>query len=406
MNKLVNHLALALLTFGLILWVVPAHAQFGKLKDKIKQKTTDRVEKKVDQALEQEPSDSTQAPPKQAQAGQESPQPAVQSQGGTATAEDMTLYTKYDFVPGDKVLFYDDFSADEVGEFPSRWGLVQGVFEVAKQGNANFVMCSDEGIIFPRLAPGPLPPKYTVELELYAKGPGRRGHWYFIEWLDADERVIGEFTLQDNHSTVLRINGRELASKELPAELGAGIHAMRIMATQSTIKCYVDQERVANVPAVEGFAPVRMRVHMDPWTDEEGNPMLMRSFRFAEGGKTLKQQLDETGRIITHGILFDVASAKIKAESHKTLADIGQLLTDSPGLALSIEGHTDSDGTEESNLTLSQGRANAVRSYLAETYKIDGARLTAKGWGESKPIDANDTPEGKANNRRVELVKQ
>ena len=181
---------------------------------------------------------------------------------------------------------------------------------------------------------------------------------------------------------------------------------MRVMATPTTLKCYVDHERVANVPAVEGFAPVRIRLHMDPWDDEAGNPMLARSLRFAEGGKTLKQQLDETGRIVTHGILFDVASAKIKAESYKTLADIGQLLAENPGLALSIEGHTDSDGSDADNLTLSQNRANAVRSYLMEAYQTDGARLTAKGWGESKPIDSNDTPEGKANNRSVELVKQ
>jgi outer membrane protein OmpA-like peptidoglycan-associated protein len=72
---------------------------------------------------------------------------------------------------------------------------------------------------------------------------------------------------------------------------------------------------------------------------------------------------------------------------------------------LSVEGHTDSDGADASNLTLSESRAKAVRTYLMENYKIDGARLEARGLGETKPIDTNDTPEGKANNRRVELVK-
>jgi outer membrane protein OmpA-like peptidoglycan-associated protein len=72
---------------------------------------------------------------------------------------------------------------------------------------------------------------------------------------------------------------------------------------------------------------------------------------------------------------------------------------------LSIEGHTDSDGADDYNLKLSQNRANSVRLYLIQTYKIDGGRLEAKGRGETKPIDTNNTPEGKANNRRVELVK-
>jgi outer membrane protein OmpA-like peptidoglycan-associated protein len=180
---------------------------------------------------------------------------------------------------------------------------------------------------------------------------------------------------------------------------------MRIMATKTTMKCYVDNERIANVPAVESFAPVGFRVYLDPWKDEPDNPMLVGAFRYAEGGKTLKEQLDEAGRIVTHGILFDSGSARIKAESYKTLADIGQLLADNPTLRLSIEGHTDSDGAEDYNLKLSQDRAASVKTYLTETYKIDATRLESKGWGEGKPIDKNDTAEGKANNRRVELVK-
>jgi outer membrane protein OmpA-like peptidoglycan-associated protein len=115
--------------------------------------------------------------------------------------------------------------------------------------------------------------------------------------------------------------------------------------------------------------------------------------------------LDEAGKIVTHGILFDSGSERIKAESYKTLADIGQLLTENPNLKLSIEGHTDSDGADDYNMELSQKRAGSVKTYLVGTYKIDNERLESKGWGESKPIDTNNTPEGKANNRRVELLK-
>jgi outer membrane protein OmpA-like peptidoglycan-associated protein len=119
----------------------------------------------------------------------------------------------------------------------------------------------------------------------------------------------------------------------------------------------------------------------------------------------MKQQLDEEGKIVTHGILFDPDSYTIKGESFKTLQEIGQLFQDMPELRLSIEGHTDSDGTDEHNMTLSQNRANSVRDYLKATFGVAADRLETKGWGESKPIDTNDSPEGKANNRRVELVK-
>ena len=92
-------------------------------------------------------------------------------------------------------------------------------------------------------------------------------------------------------------------------------------------------------------------------------------------------------------------------ESYKTLADIAQMLTDDAMLKLMIEGHTDSDGNDASNLELSERRAKSVKNYLIDTYKIAAERLESKGLGESKPIDANTTPEGKANNRRVELAK-
>jgi OOP family OmpA-OmpF porin len=379
----------------------PTDAGIGGLTDKLK----DKAKKEAEKVIEGSPEDTTEAEkqPEEKPAGAGAA--AGQAGEGTAASEDMALYTKYDFVPGDKVIFYDDLSGEEMGEFPSRWNLDKGVFEIARQGGKNYIMCTDEGYILPRIAPAPLPPMYTVEMELYSKGPDFKGHWYHINWLDAEGREIGRLAFQDGRHTSLTIMSNQLSSKDLPSKVSSGIHTMRIMATKTTVKCYLDSERIANVPKVEGFEPVAFRVHMDPWTDEPANPMLMGSFRFAEGGKSLKEQLDEAGRIVTHGILFDSGSDRIKAESYKTLANIGDLLSENPGLRLSIEGHTDSDGADDYNLDLSQRRAASVRVYLMDTYKIDANRLESKGWGESTPIDTNATPEGKANNRRVELVK-
>jgi outer membrane protein OmpA-like peptidoglycan-associated protein len=394
-------LGMALLSMAVLACWIPAEAQFGGLKDKLQKK----AEKQVEKAVTDEDTTEAKAPPEAANAEEQGAPAAGGASGGTATAADMTLYTKYDFVPGDKVIFYDDLSGEEAGEFPSRWRLDSGVFEIARQGGRNWILCTDKGHIRPKIATGPLPPKYTIEFTFYAKGPEFKGHWFHIQWMNGDEEEIGNFVVTDNDHTHLRLLNKDLADKELPVPLAAGLHTMRVMATKSSVKCYVDNERVANVPAVEGFQPVDLRVEMDPWLDEPGNPMLLGDFRYAEGGKTLREQLDEAGRIVTHGILFDSGSARIRAESYKTLADIGQLLTETPALRLSIEGHTDSDGGDESNLKLSQDRAASVKTYLTETYKIDAGRLETKGWGEGKPIDTNDTAEGKANNRRVELVK-
>lgn len=385
-------LAAAILAISLATSWTPAAAQFGKLKDKVKD-----ASKQAEKILEK-PAGEAAAPESTAAADA----PAT-SGGGTAAGE-MALYTKYDFVPGDKVIFYDDLSREEMGEFPSRWGLNQGVFEVAAQGGRNWILCTDRGTIFPKIPAGPLPPKYTFELEFWSKGPGFPGHWFHIQWVGAENEEIGDFGIQDMQNSNLRILNKDLASKTIPP-LAAGLHTMRIMATATSIKCYIDHERVANVPAIEGFQPVGLRVLMDPWMDPPGNPMLIGTLRYAEGGKTLRQQLDEAGRIVTHGILFDSGSAQIKPESFKTLADIGQLLGGDAVLRLSIEGHTDSDGAADANLKLSQDRAGAVKAYLVDTYKVDAGRLQTQGFGATKPIDANETAEGKANNRRVELVK-
>jgi len=401
MRKLICILTIAVVSFCLMSACKPACAGIGGLTDKLKDKATKEAEKVIDGS----PEDTTQT--EQKAEGKTSDTGAAEGEAGAGTdgSEDMTLYTKYDFVPGDKVVYYDDLSDEEVGEFPSRWNLKKGVFEIVRQGKENYIMCSDQGYILPKIAPAPLPTKYTVEMEIYSKGPKYRGHYYHIEWLNAGGSYIASLKFTNGSETSLDVLGKNLASKRLPAEVVEGIHTMRIMATKSTIKCYLDNVRIANVPKVEGFEPVGFRVYMDPWENEPANPMLLKSFRFAEGGKTLREQLDETGRIITHGILFDSGSDRIKGESYKTLANIGQLLTDDPGLRLSIEGHTDSDGAEDYNLDLSNKRALAVRTYLIDTYEIDGNRLEGKGWGETEPIDSNTTPEGKANNRRVELVK-
>ncbi len=319
-------------------------------------------------------------------------------------AEDMKLYTKYDFVPGNKVIYFDDLEGEEEGEFPYRWNLDNGVFEIARMSGEYWILCTDDGSIRPKLPIGPLPEKYTVELEFWSSGPDKTLPYYYIHWTDADGRIIGEFCAYGQKATFLSIKSKKLAGKEMPEKWSRGLHTMRIMATTRSIKCYVDNVRVANVPKVEGFEPAGFQVRARPYKAED-NPWLLKSFRFAEGGKSMREQLDETGKIITHGILFDPDSYVIKGESFKTLKNIARLLEDDSSLRLSIEGHTDSDGSDDHNMTLSKNRAASVRTYLSSKFGISADRLESKGWGETKPIDTNDSTEGKANNRRVELVK-
>jgi OOP family OmpA-OmpF porin len=131
-----------------------------------------------------------------------------------------------------------------------------------------------------------------------------------------------------------------------------------------------------------------------------------RMVRFAESTPDFSQVISSSGRYVTHGILFDTDSDHLKPESAPVIQAIARGLETNPNLRLLIEGHTDSVGSPEHNLDLSKRRAEAVKTVLTSQFKVDPARLSTTGLGATKPIDSNDTPQGRSQNRRVELVKQ
>jgi outer membrane protein OmpA-like peptidoglycan-associated protein len=120
----------------------------------------------------------------------------------------------------------------------------------------------------------------------------------------------------------------------------------------------------------------------------------------------LSRLLNERGSVAVHGILFDMGKSTIKPESAAALAPIGELLTSNAALKLEIQGHTDNVGVAAANLKLSQERAAAVKVYLVKTFGVAADRLTTTGFGDTKPVAANTSDAGRAQNRRVELVKQ
>jgi len=116
--------------------------------------------------------------------------------------------------------------------------------------------------------------------------------------------------------------------------------------------------------------------------------------------------LAATGHVAVSGIFFDTGKAELKAESQPALTEVGKLLARQPALRLFVVGHTDTVGTPESNLALSQARAEAVLQALVKDHGVAAARLRPFGAGPFAPVASNDAEEGRAQNRRVELVKQ
>jgi len=120
----------------------------------------------------------------------------------------------------------------------------------------------------------------------------------------------------------------------------------------------------------------------------------------------LDQNLISTGKAVIYGITFDFDKADIKPESKPQLDQIARLMSDHADLKLAITGHTDNQGAADYNQKLSQRRAEAIVTALVGSYAVTSSRLSAQGMGAASPVASNDTDEGRAKNRRVELIKQ
>lgn len=323
-----------------------------------------------------------------------------------AGAQDMKVYQNYDFVPGDKILFEDDFRGDQDGEFPAHWNLEGGQGVVNKMGDDEvFAITKYYSVYSPKMKTKTyLPAKYTIE---------------FDTWLDAaydsNEGVLLQFRkgtenagiLHTSHSEFFLEFGTSQLRADVPAEIRNEAyhnkwHHIAIAVSDAQVKVYCDQYRVLVVPDC-GFKATSIAIGGNA---SEGMNMLFKNFRLAAGGgmNMLGKKFTDA-KIVTHGINFDYNKASVKSESMGTLNAIVQIMKDNPDLKFEVGGHTDADGDDQYNMTLSQQRADAVKAQLIKM-GIDAARLTSKGYGETKPIGDNKTPEGKANNRRVEFTKR
>ncbi len=135
----------------------------------------------------------------------------------------------------------------------------------------------------------------------------------------------------------------------------------------------------------------------------EGQPMETDKIKLVEASE-IEQALARDGKIAIYGIYFDFDQASIKPESHPQIDQLGALLKDNPALNVIVVGHTDGKGAFDYNLSLSQRRAQAVADALTSSYAIDRGRITPAGAGMVSPVASNRTEDGRAKNRRVEIV--
>ncbi len=420
MTKSILLLAVLLLTAG------PGWAQFGNVLDRVNNAATNRANQKIDRGInkgldkvENDVKNGNKKKPNTT-TNSTTPQPATTNGPADAAPTDapkttkdqpvsMRSYANYDFVPGNKIIFDDDFHADQDGEFAEHWDLVYGQAVLNKFGDGLVMKITDGN--YGKVAPlmktkNYLPKEFTLEYDYY-QTPEAYGLAFWFEDANNNSEAISIKADAGGASAKFMVNdeSRELAGN-MPAELqGENFfnhwHHIAFILKGRSIKLYIDQFRVLTIPQ---STAVPTRVIFGGIGSQDA-PQVFKNVRIAEGGgaNLIGAKFGE-GKYISHGINFDVNKAIIKPESMGELNAIVKYLTETPGTRFEIGGHTDSDGADAVNLSLSQKRADAVKTQLV-TMGVDVARLTTKGYGKAKPMADNATFDGKAQNRRVEFVK-
>jgi len=332
--------------------------------------------------------------------------PVAVAQAPAATAPAPKLWVNYDFVPGSRVIFFTDYTEDQVGNFPKRLLFKTGNMEVAELDGQRYLRASAPSNFAIQL-PEVLPAKFTIEIDFINRksldGVAFQLQGTLLQFRDAKSSSIvwgsggvgltggggGETLFGYDGTLANRYRGK------------AG--QLRIMGDGEYVKVYLDERRFVNIPNAKFAHTTALNLWLDARGDD--NPVFIGKIRIAESGKSIYDEIAAKGRVATQGILFDTGSDRIKPESGPTLKEIGLMLKEYPDLKLSVEGHTDDLGNAAENLKLSEARAKAVTAALVKDHGIDATRLTAKGLGSTKPATPNTTAEARQTNRRVELVK-
>lgn len=399
--------------------ILISHQGHAQLLNRIKQEVKSRVENKV----VREAGDATEKAMDKAKDEASGAAKSDKANGGAVegTAEEKVTarkspadYKSYDFVPGDRIIFQPDLSGEADAELPARFIVKKGNAEIQSYEGEKILHLNTGGYV--TITPlmdneSCLPEQFTLEFDMmyendkdyFAYTNDFMVRFYGVGDENYDGYGLGDFTIHSNEATAL---GKYRTSQNKVSETVAKAlqtndvwHHVALYFRKNIAKAYIGASRVSatnNFPI--GAAKFAIR------TDGRYGYKI-KNMRLAAGGDDKYNRIVTDGKFISHGILFDVNKASIKPESMGALNEIVKLMNDHGDLAFEIQGHTDSDGSNEVNMKLSQNRADAVKAQLI-TMGIAENRLTTKGFGATEPMDTNDTAEGKANNRRVEFVKK
>lgn len=326
-------------------------------------------------------------------------------------------YSKFDFIAGHEIIFFDDFNDDPIGDFPAKWNTNNTGEVVMLEGIVGkwFQLAAEGGNYFPELNLQ-FPENVTIEFDLIINDNFEFGFTYYSEEnFDVDAYGVPgdiglEFTIDNslNHSFRNYCNNSECIEINTNSAKGEliqnKVNHISIWIQKTRFRLYIGKDKVFDIPKGVFTSQTYNRLRL--FTFSSGSNIFISNVRIAVGATDTRKQLISEGKLITRGILFDVNSDKIKPESYGCIKEIASVLKENPTINVLIIGHTDSDGDEAMNLKLSKLRAISVKNYLVNEFGIDALRLSTDGKGESEPVEINNSSANKAQNRRVEFIKK
>jgi len=391
---------------------IPALGQFGGLRRKAEEAAKKKVGKAEDEAVKKAEAAAEGAV---TDSGSSAAAATPQSGGGGGAANAAPVSAKvwenYDFVPGNKILFYTDFSEDKVGNFARGLRYKSGPAEVVERDGVKVLRATGKSVFLIPIG-RKLPERFTLEFDVI--GPTACCHntvLVFEGGTTLDRGAASAEVTWAPHGTFIIGSGQDAATSPVKIPdaaqqaLRGNVAHVRVLMDSAYFKMYTNERRMYNNSNLSFKRDSVIRVQFEG-TEVDGGASYLTRIRVAESETdVLYDALAAKGRWATQGILFATGKADLQPESRPVLKEIAATLVKYPELKVLIEGHTDNVGSAPSNLTLSDARAAAVKAALVSQFEIAEGRITTKGMGDTKPTVPNATASGRAQNRRVEVVK-
>lgn len=398
-----------------------AVAQFN-IGRKVENATRRKVDRKLDQEIDKAIDNTldNKKKEKETEKTKEEKEQATQvNTGKQEAAPALQAYSRYDFVPGDKVILYEDFSQDAVGDFPALWtadaageintlNIAPGNWLNLNSGEGNYWYMND--IDFPK--------NFIMEMDIVPKEQGGR---FAADVVFFGEKTHSEMDKSGNPGicglhVLVQKNAWETSGYKAgepvkltgsstinPVQAGKVNHVI-FWVQNRRLRIYNAGAKVLDMPTniYDGskFNRLCFKLHRGA-----SSGSYITNLKITTAAPDTRSKLLTEGKLVTYGIYFDVNRDEVKSESYGTLKDIANVLNEAPDVKVKIVGHTDADGPDAANLDLSKRRAAAVKTELTRTFGVNADRLVTDGMGETQAVAPNDTPVNKALNRRVEFIK-